>query len=510
MTSIRSVWAATPPEIDGVALRDEWADGGLLKLPHTKVFFKNDAENLYILLDVIDDTIEDEYPGDYLWIIVDVDRSKNISPGTDVTFQILGGGRGFRKAYWLEPSSGSTEEWIDTVSDCAKQFRTSFNSATPHRVLEFALNLEEIGADPTTWWGLADQPPVVRIGLRIHSLRPPFTDEIPSGIDARMSFADLLEISLATQPDFPAADIGPVFFGVGFIPYGRIDWDTGHATTEDDAPLPVKNAAFGRRLDVLGNIRKLWHGYEVSRYRIWYRKDGGGEQVLRQTWSNYKRERVAGEWEDVLYSIGPDAGGIYDLPNPDDDWLTANLLLRWQTRGFGGGNGLYTVRLEPLTVDGEPVELDVSEEDQLLRLAIDNTWPEVDILEMKHVVGDVEEVVERCAIVKQGTGGFRFHIEVNDPEGHLLRYRLTAYHGDPGDPADPIPDGSKTYDPAPTVHGPSWTGVDEQVPYGGAVWTATESCAHEFRLRADARIINGYGWVYQGVWCSKYVTILVG
>ena len=88
-------------------------------------------------------------------------------------------------------------------------------------------------------------------------------------------------------------------------------------------------------------------------------------------------------------------------------------------------------------------------------------------------------------------------------------YRLTARHGDPGDPAEPIPDGSQTYDSA--VHGFSWNGVSEHwVPEGDATWEARESCAYEFRLAAHARVINGYCWVYQDAWCSKYVTILVG
>jgi hypothetical protein len=297
MTSIRSVWAATPPEIDGVAEADEWADGGLLELPHTKVYFKNDADNLYILLDVIGDTVARWINPEHFWIAVDVDRSKNITPNTDI---LLAGVPhpewAFVKQYYLAP--GELTGSFTPVSEAATGFGTSFNDIRRnHRRWELALNLEEIGADPSTWWGSDDRPPVVRMGMEIASRASDFVDHMPLGFEK--NFADLLEISLATQPEFPAADIGPVFFGVGLIPYGKIDWDTGHATTTTPpgAPLPpllVDNWAFGGRLDVLGNIRKLWHDYEVSRYKIWYRQDGGPEQVLLQTWSNYKREEVAG------------------------------------------------------------------------------------------------------------------------------------------------------------------------------------------------------------------------
>jgi hypothetical protein len=476
--------------------------------PRVKVFFKNDAEYLYILLDVLGCDVEDGE--EYFMIAVDVDRDKSVTPHTDTRFGVRHTLKGdLFRLLLTEPSVAGKVRVLTTTSEIATGFGPSFNDTTPHRIWELALKLEEIGADPGTWWGSDDRPPVVRMGLVVRStpFEGGFVDEAPEGwnVPPGGNFADLLEISLSTQPEFPAADIGPVFFGVGFIPYGRIDWDTGHATTEDDAPLPVKNAAFGRRLGVLGNIRKLWHGYEVSRYRIWYRKDGGGEQVLRQTWSNYKRELVAGEWEDVLYSIGPDAEGIYDLPDPNDDWLTANLLLRWQTRGFGGGNGLYTVRLELLPERAGAAALQgVAAADQLLRLAIDNTQPEVDIDKVQHAGVDVE----RCEIVNQGPKtGFRFQITVNDPEGHLRWYRLRAHHGDPHDPAEIIAE--ETYDSA--VHGFSWNGVSGHwVPAGAAVWQAGESCAYEFELVADARITNGYGLhVYADVGCSKYVTILV-
>ena len=338
-----------------------------------------------------------------------------------------------------------------------------------------------------------------------------FVDEAPEGwrmAPPGRDFADLLEISLATQPKFPETLIGPVFLGVGFIPYGSIDPGTGHATTtEEDAPLVVDNWAFGGRLDVLGDIRGLRDDYEVSRYKITYSQDGGAEQDLRQTWSNYKREFVAGVWEDVLYSIGPDAEGFYDLPNPDEKWLTANLLLRWQTRGFGGGNGLYTLRIELLNHDGKRV--DVGEEEQLLRLAIDNTQPEVDIPLMQHGTNEVG----RCAIVHQGDTGFSFQITVNDPEGHLRWYELTARYGDPDDRPVTIAEETYAYDPDPAVgHAFSWDGVSGHWVPAGIIshWRATESCAYEFRLVADARITNGYGLhVYADVECSKYVTILV-
>ncbi len=88
-------------------------------------------------------------------------------------------------------------------------------------------------------------------------------------------------------------------------------------------------------------------------------------------------------------------------------------------------------------------------------------------------------------------------------------YSFTARHGDPGEPPDEPPIAEEIYDSNPAVHGPSWNGVREHWVPAGIIshWRAPESCAYGFRLVADARITNGYGWVYRDVECSKYVTI---
>jgi len=516
MTIIRSVWAATG-FVDQYHQIDQkrWADGGLLELSNAKVFFKNDHKYLYILLDVINDTVADK-TGDYFWITVDVNRSKNIDPymgapaapahvyaraGADINFSFMGPPLDkFVKQYYLGPCRWT--KVFDTYSSCITQFRGSFNNKKEHRIWVFRIYLDEIGVDPTTWWGSANRPTIVRMGLRIASRTPQFVDEIPANFCS--NFANLTEVSLATRPDFPPQETGPIFFGVGLIPYRRIDQNNGHATTEDDARLVIKNGAFGDCIDVFGDISRLWNA-GVRSYKIKYSKDGGAEQDLRQSWTNYKREIVVGEWEEVLYTIGPNAEGIYDLPDPSEDWWLQDLLLRWQTQGFGGGNGLYTLRLELFSESGAEVAMNaVPAEDQLLKLAIDNTAPTVDINKMQH--GD--EFVGRCAIISQGDTGFRFQITVNDAEGHLQAFSLTARHGEPHDVAETIPDSIQTYDEL--VHGPSWNGVSEHwVPRNSSYWRASESCAHEIRLVADARITNGYGPIFQDVECSKYVTILV-
>ena len=168
MTSIRSVWAATPPVINGQAESTEWADGGWLDLPHTKVFFKNDAENLYILLDVLGCNVADGE--EYFGIVVDVDRSKSVTPYTDVRFGAIHQYKGdlYRKLY-TQPAVGGSVQDLTTTSEMATGFYSSFNSGTAHRIWELALNLEEIGADPTTWWGSDDRPPVVRVGVWVRS-----------------------------------------------------------------------------------------------------------------------------------------------------------------------------------------------------------------------------------------------------------------------------------------------------------------------------------------------------
>jgi hypothetical protein len=146
MTSIRSRWAVTRPDINGEAQEpEEWDDAELLEFEHGKLYFKNDAENLYMLFDVLEDTIEDDIRAkEYLWIVVDADRSKNITPGTDLYFRFPGSGGRFEKAYWIEPTAPSHRwAWSDPVSEAAQTFDLSFNPSFPrHRICEVALNLE--------------------------------------------------------------------------------------------------------------------------------------------------------------------------------------------------------------------------------------------------------------------------------------------------------------------------------------------------------------------------------
>jgi hypothetical protein len=138
---------------------------------------------------------------------------------------------------------------------------------------------------------------------------------------------------------------------------------------------------------------------------------------------------------------------------------------------------------------------------QVLRLAIDNAVPTLAIDQVQHNGGDVDP----CAIVNQEPKtGVRFQITVNDPQGHLWWYKLTARHGGPPSSVETIAE--ERYDSA--EHGDTWNGVSQLwVPEGEELWQATETCAYEFRLVADARITNGYAWVYRDVECSKYVTI---
>jgi len=185
------------------------------------VFFKNDAQYLYILLDVLGCQVADGE--EYFGIEVDVDRDKSVTPYTDTCFRVRHDLKGdlYRRLY-TKPLVGGETRVLTTTSEMATGFGPSFNDTRrDHRIWELALNLEEIGADPTSWWGSDDRPPVVRMGLWVRSTPEEggFVDEAPEGwrmAPPGRDFADLLEISLATQPKFPETLIGPVFLGVGF------------------------------------------------------------------------------------------------------------------------------------------------------------------------------------------------------------------------------------------------------------------------------------------------------
>ena len=56
MASVHSVWASTIPSISGTFTAGEWSSAGTLPMPGGYIMVKNDANFLYLALDLVSDT----------------------------------------------------------------------------------------------------------------------------------------------------------------------------------------------------------------------------------------------------------------------------------------------------------------------------------------------------------------------------------------------------------------------------------------------------------------------
>lgn len=188
-----------PPSADGIISIGEWNNASKMKLEHGFVTYtereygylmaQNDAKNLYILFDVLEDTSEnvslDENSWqDYFCLSFDVDLDKEITPNVDVLFSPYPSNRSvLGKAFHIGP--GTTTGMWNTASQLGTGFGSSFNSEIPHRFWEIAISLQEINSNP---YGK------VGIGYRIHSDVPRFTRQFP--FNYTRDFSNLFEIDL--------------------------------------------------------------------------------------------------------------------------------------------------------------------------------------------------------------------------------------------------------------------------------------------------------------------------
>lgn|GEM_PF-1818108 len=130
------VWPA--PTIDGAAGSTEWEgayqlylDGAIYDI-ETYVYFLNDSNNLYVLVDAVDDQTEDD--SDECLLVFGMPPA----PGYHA-IEIWGGDTTPLEQIFSNGASGSS----------AKGFGTSPNGPiTPHRIYEFQLNLASIGLQP--------------------------------------------------------------------------------------------------------------------------------------------------------------------------------------------------------------------------------------------------------------------------------------------------------------------------------------------------------------------------
>lgn len=196
---LNSVFASTPPNIDGKLNLGEWSNPSTVPFENGYITVLNDNIRLYVLLDLLDDVGDDA--SDYFWLIFDLDRDGVIDANQDLLYGLDPNTGNMRYSYFLGPGS-TTGIQPETYSSRGKGFGCFFSDGTlsfrfnpfsvsckKHRVWELAIDLDEINANAG---GSA------RMAVRVNSGTPAFTNDVPKY--ALDDFSSMIEISLAPSP----------------------------------------------------------------------------------------------------------------------------------------------------------------------------------------------------------------------------------------------------------------------------------------------------------------------
>ena len=422
MTIIRSTWTRpTPPPLTGLLAAGDWSGSATMPIPQGTLLAQNDGNNLYIGLDLTQET-GTANPADYFWFIVDINDNGVIDSNRDKLFSQWPGTSN-RLGMWL--MAGPDENWPAPntqviPSKLQEGFGASLNGATPHRQwqIAFALSDLNITIDPN------GPAPVVRFGLRI-ATEGGAVGETPT--NPLGDFSQFHEIILATVPNAAGSSLGPVLASVGLIGTGLIGAD-GYCNIPAATPyyLHPQDAAFSGTINLIGNnttLTSLWAD-GARKYQVLHRfgntvaaANAAAWTPIQQSWANYQ---VVGP-TDVWQSFGPDASGFYPMVNPGLAYTIQDLTFQWTSSAEP--DGIHQFQVQFFTTAGVAVPTSA----QVVTLKLDNQPATVDLLNVLHAGAPIPP----CAIITlaSATDGVEINYEAFDPEGDLLSYAAGSIMG---------------------------------------------------------------------------------
>ncbi|WP_026947470.1 hypothetical protein [Algoriphagus marincola] len=466
---LKSTWAVTPIDINSPLSGGAWDGAGKLKFSRGEVLAKNDAQFLYMAIDVVQDTGNDSGTGDYFWLSFDRNRDRAITANYDINYALYPGQPNkLARQYYLGPARWTGILNDPSSSEVVQEFGSSEASSASHRIWKFKIDLKEINIALS--WPLS--PPYSYFGFRVKSTRPGFTTDFPGNFFK--DFKKLRQIILSRKPGIPEKLAGPVIGGIGLIPKSNINQSTGRATTDAGYYTHVQNAAFGGTLNVIGNrtkLQQLW-AQGARKYRVLIDPPTGSAQKLLSNWSNYR-------WNGssyVLQTFSASALGYYQLANPAIDYSIDDLLIQFPTIALLPGIHKITV----IFYKGRTVAAT-----DTVNIYIDNHLPGVNIESIKHGRSEVSA----CAIETIGPApdGLNFRITAHDPQGNLRAIQFRATYGE--NQATGI--FSESYG----LSKGNWAGHTNLLIPSSGNWRPPQTCAYSFVLTAWARTTNGYGYI---------------
>jgi hypothetical protein len=485
--------------LTGLLTAAEWSAAATMTIPLGTLLAQNDANNLYIGLDITSETGAPN-TNDYFQFIVDINGNGVIDARRDKSFGIIPGQLNtLTMVYMLAPGEETGVPPGQVIpSKLQSGFGASLNSATPHRQWQIAFALSDLGISPID---PAGPSPIVDFGLMIGTVGG-VEDQLPADADA--NFSDLNQIVLACTPAPPVpGGVGPVIATVGLVGTGDIAAD-GYCTITAPYYLNPDHAAFCGTLNFIGNVATLTYlfGAGAVKYQVNHRY--GATPALAaaapwtpilQSWANFEIEGV----NDVWQSFGPDASGYYPFINPSIPYTIQNLLFQWTTSGEPDGSHQFQINFFNSTNGAVALPSPVTP--QVLTLELDNQPPNVELVNILFAGA----VVSPCAIVNLTAAdpGVQLQFEAYDPEGDLLSMALTAEWGHGNVTAPPIYSDSYSAHASPTH---IWQGVlTDTQPAAVTGWVPPQTCAYLFQIEATTRTTNGYS--YPIVYATDFQTV---
>lgn len=219
--AVASNWTDIAPTIDGLASETDWHYAGVFPINRGAdkigaLRFMNDHEKLYVLIDLVYDTVDDS-SGDFFDLLVDTNRNELIDEEGDLWYSGSPGSELWRaELYGVIPYA-----FLKCYSDCppllselgSETFGTSPGSNVEHRIFELSLDLDEIQAASGEH---------VRIGIWLESGEPDFFYMFPP--ETFHDFERLIEVYLAVPPPPPNAPPQVVATKGSFIDRVAVSW----------------------------------------------------------------------------------------------------------------------------------------------------------------------------------------------------------------------------------------------------------------------------------------------
>ncbi len=534
---IKSMWDAGAPVIDGVISAGEW-DGAsnLLPLYDTSglhrgdLHAKNDADALYLLLDMTGDaTAGPNANDDYSMIGFDIGLDGVKTPYVDLKFATPAGTE-TPGIQWVVSESGWTGVDTTIASSFQEGFGTSAASDTPHKFYEYRLAYNEINIDFADVLANPEQLFHARIAIKVSSNTPNFNLLYPSSVYGSWA-GPMIRVSLGISSLNLAAG-APIIAGIGLVPVSLIDQTSGLASSGPADAFPnLNDAPFGSHLRVSGNLDRLRHDFAqpVTHYTIGYcntdlnacadLNTNPGSFNL-QDWEFVGDVRTNYYWNDVLgryelESVSPQtlftwSGQVvkaYPMPDPGRIWYFPNLLFDWRTihnQVAAVQSGKYKIHFFGWSNIDPLLWVNTLGAGDVMTVRIDNTHPVMSVNAISYNGAEID----RCGIVTldDATDTLQVTVSAYDPDGYLNNFSLHALYGN----NETLSCHAETYNGYLSGGGaaPSWFGAMPQVTYNCSgkrgIW---ETCGYTFRVSGWDRAINGYGFIHYNA-AHKTITVM--